>query len=96
MTDLNQLASTCHMIAVNRGKVGDKIKHWKSASSISDELMEFIRASEEKPSEHLPEYTEAQEELADILITCLTELDRRKVDVEEIIMKKIEFNKIRK
>ena len=58
--------------------------------------MEFIKANEEKPSEHLPEYTEAQEELADILITCLTELDRRKVDVEEIIMKKIEFNKIRK
>lgn len=52
--------------------------------------------NEESPSEHLPEYTEAQEELADILITCLTELDRRKVDVEEIIMKKIEFNKIRK
>lgn len=96
MIDLNTLSITCHKIAIKRGKVGDKIIHWRSASSISDELMEFIKASEEKPSEHLPEYTEAQEELADILITCLTELDRRKVDVEEIIMKKIEFNKTRK
>lgn len=96
MIDLNTLSSTCHKIAIKRGKVGDEIIHWKSASSISDELMEFIKANEESPSEHLPEYTEAQEELADILITCLTELDRRKVDVEEIIMKKIEFNKIRK
>lgn len=96
MIDLNALSSTCHNIAIKRGKVGDEIIHWKSASSISDELMEFIKANEESPSEHLPEYTEAQEELADILITCLTELDRRKVDVEEIIMKKIEFNKIRK
>lgn len=96
MIDLNALSSNCHKIATKRGKVCYKIIHWKSASSISDELMEFIEANEEKPSEHLPEYTEAQEELADILITCLTELDRRKVDVEEIIMKKIEFNKIRK
>ena len=96
MIDLNALSSTCHKIAIKRGKIGDKAIHWSSASGISDELMEFIKASEEKPSEHLPEYTEAQEELADILITCLTELDRRKVDVEEIIIKKIEFNKIRK
>lgn len=96
MIDLNALSSNCHKIATKRGKVGDKVIHWKSAGSISDELMEFIKANEESPSEHLPEYTEAQEELADILITCLTELDRRNVDVEEIIMKKIEFNKIRK
>ena len=54
MIDLNALSSTCHKIAIKRGKVGDKIIHWRSASSISDELMEFIKASEEKPSENLP------------------------------------------
>ena len=95
MIDLNTLSSTCHKIAIKRGKVGDEIIHWKSASSISDELMEFIKANEESPSEHLPEYTEAQEELTDVLICCLTELHRRGVDMERIIKEKIEFNKTR-
>lgn len=46
-------------------------------------------------SEHLPEYTQAQEELADVLICCLAELHRRGVDVERIVKENIEFNKTR-
>lgn len=59
------------------------------------EMLEFNAASETKPSEHLPEYTEAQEELADIIICGLTELHRRNVDIEELVIKKIEFNERR-
>ena len=95
MVNLNTLAKSCQEIAAKRGKITSDLAHWPSAGSISEELMEFIRASEEKPSEHLPQYTEAQEELADILIVCLTELDRRGVDIEEIIIDKIAFNKTR-
>jgi hypothetical protein len=59
------------------------------------EVNEFAEASEDKKSEHLPEYTEAQEELADIIIGCMTELFKRGVDVDKIIDAKIEFNEQR-
>ena len=59
------------------------------------EVNELAEASEDKKSEHLPEYTEAQEELADIIIGCMTELFKRGVDVDKIIDAKIEFNEQR-
>lgn len=95
MIDLNNIAALCAENAKKRGKVGNKVLHGITWCSLDDELEEFYKASESKPSYHLPEYTEAQEELADILITCLTELHRRNVDVEAIITKKLEFNQNR-
>ena len=95
MIDLNNIASLCAENAKNRGKVGYDVSHYLTACCIYDELDEFDKASEKAHSDHLPEYTEAQEELADILITCLTELHRRNVDVEAIITKKLEFNQNR-
>ena len=59
------------------------------------EVNEFAEASEDKKSEHLPEYTEAQEELADIIIGCMTELFKRGIDVDKIIDAKIEINEQR-
>lgn len=95
MLDLNNIAALCAENAKNRGKVGYDVSHYSTACCLYDELVEFDEASEKAHSDHLPEYTEAQEELADILITCLTELHRRNVDVEAIITKKLEFNQNR-
>ena len=95
MIDLNDIASQCAECARKRGKTKGDVEHWQTAGGISDELMEFIKASENEPSGHLPEYTEAVEELADVLIVCLTELNRRNVDVERVITDKLEFNKHR-
>lgn len=96
MINLNNIAALCAENAKRRGKVGYDVSHVLTWWSISNELKEFDGASETGPSDHLPEYTEAQEELADILITCLTELHHRNVDVEAIITKKLEFNQNRK
>ena len=52
-------------------------------------------ASEERQSEHLPLYTEAVEELGDVMIACMTELCKRNVDVEKLISDKIRFNELR-
>lgn len=95
MIDINSIASLCAETAFKRGKISDSVEHWKTAGGISEELMEFIKADESKPSEHIPEYTEAEEELADILITCLTELNRRSVDIEKIVIDKVVFNQKR-
>lgn len=92
MIDLNYYAKLSGRIALKRGKISKSIYHAETVESLTSELSEYINASEDTPSEHLPKYTEAQEELADILIVCLTELNRRNVDVELIIKYKTEFN----
>jgi NTP pyrophosphatase (non-canonical NTP hydrolase) len=95
VTRINDLAKQAHETAVRRGKTSEDALHLDTFFGILSELKEFREASEVEKSEHLPEYTQAQEELTDVLICCLTELHRRGVDVEEIIKAKIEFNKTR-
>ena len=92
---INKLAKQAHETAVRRGKTSENALHLDTFFGIFSELKEFREASEIDPSEHLPQYTQAQEELTDVLICCLTELHRRGVDVEEILKAKIEFNKTR-
>lgn len=95
MIDLNNTAALCAENAKKRGKVGYDVSHHLTANDIYEELYEFERASEKVQSDHIPEYTQAQEELADILITCLTELHRRNVNIESIIERKLSFNQTR-
>ncbi len=92
---INDLARQSYNNAIARGKTGKDLLHDDIFFGIFEELKEFKQASEVKKSEHLPQYTQAQEELADILICCLTELHSRGTDVERIIKEKVEFNKTR-
>lgn len=92
---INQLAQTAFNTAIIRGKTAKDAGHLDAFFDIFSELKEFREASEIDKSEHLPEYSQAQEELTDVLICCLTELHRRGVDVERIVKEKIEFNKTR-
>ena len=92
---INKLAEQAFNNAIIRGKTNKDLSHNDTFFGILEELREFRVASEFGKSKHLPEYTEAQEELADVLISCLTELHRRGVDVEKIIKDKVEFNKTR-
>lgn len=95
MSEINKLAQTAFNTAIIRGKTNKDLSHNDTFFGILEELREFRVASEFGKSKHLPEYTEAQEELTDVLICCFTELHRRGVDVERIIKEKIEFNKTR-
>ena len=95
VTRINELAKQAHETAVKRGKTSEDASHLDTFFGILSELKEFREASEIDPSEHLPQYTQAQEELTDVLICCLTELHRRGVDVEEILLAKINYNKTR-
>lgn len=92
---INDLARQSFNNAILRGKIKKELSHIDTFFGIFEEMKEFKEASEVEKSEHLPCYTQAQEELTDILICCLTELHRRGVDVEKIIKDKIEFNKTR-
>lgn len=95
MENINKLAETAYYTAVERGKTHRDLSHLDTFFGILSELKEFREASEIDPSEHLPQYTQAQEELTDVLICCLTELHRREVNVEEILIAKINYNKTR-
>jgi hypothetical protein len=95
VTRINDLAKQAHETAVKRGKTHRDLSHLDTFFGILSELKEFREASEIDPSEHLPQYTASQEELTDVLICCLTELYRREVNVEEILIAKIIYNKTR-
>ena len=82
---INQLAQTAFDTAIIRRKTARDMNHLDTFFSILSELKEFREASEVEKSEHLPEYTQASEELTYVLICCLTELHRRGVDVQRII-----------
>ena len=95
MSEINQLAQTAFDTAIIRRKTARDMNHLDTFFGILSELKEFREASEIEKSEHLPQYTQAQEALTDVLICCLTELYRRGGAVERIIKEKIEFNKTR-
>lgn len=99
MIDLNKYARTAMVSAVLRGKVSitsDLDERHANLKSLYEEVEEVKQASELHPSEHLPNYTEVEEELADVLIGTLTELTVRGVNVEKIIRDKVRFNNKRK
>ena len=93
--ELQEKARKAFHNALRRGKTSVYNYHQDDAKTLMAEMKEFAEASEEMKSEHLPEYTEAQEELADIIIGCMTELFKRGIDVDKIIDAKIEFNEQR-
>lgn len=95
---MNHLAQEAYETAIRRKQItkDNSFMHGESYVAILCELSEYDLASELTKSKHIPQYTEAEEELADVLICCLTELYRRGVNVEEIIKAKIQFNKTRR
>lgn len=99
MIDLNKTAQETYKIAIKRGKISetkyDVVRHYETCSSIREEVSELSLSNEKRESSHIKGYTETEEELVDILISCLTELRRRDTDVEAILRAKVEFNKKR-
>lgn len=95
MGELNKRACRAYNNAVLRKKVTLYSSHQEDVDSLMEEMKEFAEASETKDSEHLPLYTEAEEELAGILICCLTELFKRGVNVDNIVDAKMDFNEKR-
>lgn len=93
---MNELALITYHSALERKKISDtrdySQMHDEAHRSLLDEVKEFSWAGEVAVSNHLPGYTEAQEELADILIVCLIELHRRGTDIDKLIERKIKFN----
>lgn len=105
--DIDLISMFSLVIALKRDKTSPDLSHEEVCNGIAEELDELRQATDE-PSEHIPPYTQRQEELADIILVALTELemlgnryyqaDRKDIAdlVSNIIGAKLEYNKTRK
>lgn len=95
MGSINDLAERAYQCALRRKQITEEVTHKSAVNGLANEFAEFVVADESLPSEHLPFVSQADEEVIDILIVCLTELRRRDLDAEFVITKKMEFNEKR-
>lgn len=96
--DVNVLASFSYDLAIKRGKTGLNLSIDDICNGIGEELEE-LRSATENTSEHIPDYNEQQEELADVILAGLTELRKiceGKCFVSDVLSAKIEYNRNRK
>lgn len=93
--DLNKAARRAYNNAIARGKVTSQVSHEETVSTMEEEFEEVRLANEDAPSDHLGQYTEVVEELTDVLISSLTELFKRDVNIEEVLHAKLKYNEKR-
>lgn len=92
MINLNKVADKSLDLAIKR----DKKKHLLdySLDSLLNEVEELKNTKEFEPAQHM-QCTAVEEELVDIIISCLTELALRNSDVEKLIWQKVRINQKR-
>jgi len=88
---LKELSERAYKIAHKRGKTSCHATRSEIYNSIRDELNEFKEAMTQ-PSKHISEFTEIEEELADVLIATLTGMYLLGVDVDVLVQTKMLFN----
>lgn len=92
---IDEIASMSYDIAKHRGQLE---KHW--LESLVDEVTELSKCvvpwdgvtPVNFESKHIPPFNETEEELADVILVCLTTLHSMNVDIEKLLTKKCKFN----
>lgn len=97
--DLNKFAKRAYQCALRREQIHkdspSHILHQETVESLNREVSEVVGASETLSADHVPMFTEVQEEIADVLIVCCTELYRRGTDLEALLHAKMKYNENR-
>ena len=101
--DLNKFGKRAFSCATRRAKISGRTAetltpeelHEETMRGLHEEVIEVENASEIFPSDHLPQYSEAVEELVDVAIVTITELYRRGVDIDQALHEKMKFNENR-
>ena len=95
LTDIDIVAIQSFASAYSRGKTSLKMTHKEVCNSIEEEFKELRDATDE-PSEHIPPFTQKQEELVDIILAAAMELLKLCSESEnmpsQVINAKIKFN----
>ena len=88
--NMNMAAREAYNCAVERGKIGKYNSALMQIGKIKEELNELMNASNNK-SIHI-NYTEQQEEAADVIISTLTLLHGQGIDINKLIRDKMVYN----
>ena len=95
---INTLAFEAHKNAVEHGwweeerSVGEIIALMHSELS---ETLEYARKNPNAPSDHIPEFTGIEEELADVIIRIFDYAGKKDLRLGEAIFEKMKYNKTR-
>lgn len=91
------LGRDIHQVALDHGwqkKLDDGLALALMHSEIS-EALEWCRKDPAAPSDHIPEFTGLEEEMADLMIRILDFCEARKLRIGDALLAKHEFNKNR-
>lgn len=89
--NVNVLAGMALAGVVRRGKL-DNVKSEKDQIVAIEAELNELKAAIDNTSEHLPRYSEREEEAADVIIATLTYLAMKGTDIDSLLMDKIIFN----
>lgn len=93
--NVNALAGMALAGAARRGKL-DSVKCEKDQIVAIEAELNELKVAMDNTSEHLPRYSEREEEAADVIIATLTYLAMKGTDIDRLLTDKIMFNLKRK
>lgn len=101
VANLNTIGMVADFIATKRNKKTDTSTNEELFRVLEDEFEEisevFNEGAELAPSQHIgDEYTWLEEEIADVLIVCLTWLHHKNCNINSLVRKKMLYNLNRK
>ena len=97
MSTIKELQKGCHNIACDKGFWEKDRNDGELLMLIVSELGECLEGlrSGNSPSDKIPNFSSAEEELADAIIRILDMAEARNWDIESAIKAKLEYNKNR-
>lgn len=91
---LNEIAKKAHDCAVRRGKISPVDEENNFYRDLLSEVTEVF-GSEGKMSSHIGQFTEFEEELADVILVAMSTLHHFGSNIDALIKAKMDFNHTR-